>query len=337
MSENPDKRARIIYRTRLGEADPIFGRPPEIFEETDDDYAMNRLRGELRDNQIQLDIVKRQNQILRDEIFRSRVSFKDEIDRLKVKHTREIKSYAREIHSLTSDTLKNQDEIYESKIELISMLETDIKDLESKKLGGGSFGIILPSKNPGLCFKIFKSPIIMFNHPPISYRILQPLALVSKQNISGIVYKRYKCSLDVIISSDKLPEIKRLLINQLNELIVELNKVHWVHGDIKPANILVDYDNKLVIGDSEEMCQTSLRTLTYTQTRRYSPAYFNVKPGERKEHDLWSFGIIMYEIECGSPIKHDAELKDIKKLLGERAILLDDVPENRSKYLELLR
>lgn len=170
----------------------------------------------------------------------------------------------------------------------------------------------------------------------MSLLILQPLAYIKEGNRSGVVYQRYKCSLDILLKEKVSEENKRLLLGQLDNMMVELWTLHWAHGDIKPGNILVDHESKLILGDSDDMCQTSLMNPNYSVTKRYHPVYYNAEAGERKEVDLWSFGIIFYEILAGESISNAGSHADVVKMLGDRACLVSKTTEARADYVKKL-
>lgn len=119
------------------------------------------------------------------------------------------------------------------------------------------------------------------------------------------------------------------------EIVLGIESLHTrsiAHRDLKPDNILMDKDGHVVITDfsfSKEMCDTS-RMKTACGTLAYmSPDMFSGEYG--KETDLWSFGILIYElIEGIVPFtieeEEDATIKKITAGHFEFSILdsLDD-------------
>jgi len=95
------------------------------------------------------------------------------------------------------------------------------------------------------------------------------------------------------------------IIDQLMKILTYVHDQGVVHCDLKPANIIVDDDQVLLIDFGVAQKRMITKVLTYAQG---SPAYIapEVWDGHYTEHaDIWSVGIIVYECLVGCrPFDH---------------------------------
>lgn len=145
----------------------------------------------------------------------------------------------------------------------------------------------------------------------------------------------------------KLTEIIEIAVGILEGLSV-IHKRHIIHRDIKPENILMEGMTPK-IGDlgisrmleTNELASTRAGTLYYMAPEllcKPAQAYFNA--------DLWSFGVILYELICGqlpfgitfgTPLGDVADLirdEKVKLIFPSKANIPSFLQEINSKLLE---
>lgn len=107
----------------------------------------------------------------------------------------------------------------------------------------------------------------------------------------------YSSSLNVWISEGNRPfDQKLLVIKKIITALCWLNDAGLVHGDIKPGNVLVDYDRNgnitnLVLGDVG-----FLSTEDHSKCGRTTRTYQEESPEADWKHDIYSLGIITVEL-----------------------------------------
>ena len=114
-------------------------------------------------------------------------------------------------------------------------------------------------------------------------------------------------------------DIVRRWLKKIISALFELKKQNIVHRDIKLANLMMtDTDPKIAdikIGDfgfskflSNSMTSTQLGTPLYMAPEIFSSPHYNYKV------DIWSLGIVTYEILCGKPPYTCYKLEELKRL-----------------------
>ena len=120
------------------------------------------------------------------------------------------------------------------------------------------------------------------------------------------------------------------IINIAIQICEGLDKAHQagiVHRDIKPGNIIIGKENRVKILDFglaklKGVSQLTKETSTLGTIHYMSPEQVR---GEDVDHrtDIWSLGVIMYEMLCGvKPFKGEYEQAVIYSILNEKPKLL---------------
>jgi len=132
-------------------------------------------------------------------------------------------------------------------------------------------------------------------------------------------YCKNKSLLDYLIQrGGRLTEIEvKCFIFQLLQGLKCLHKNKVIHRDLKPNNLLLDDKNELKIGDFgliAELTQNKERRYTICGTYNYmAPEIFeNEGKGYSFEVDIWSVGIIMYQLLTGKLIFNGKNIDEIK-------------------------
>jgi len=120
---------------------------------------------------------------------------------------------------------------------------------------------------------------------------------------------------DYIVSKGKLEELEARSMFQQIISGVEYCHVHMVvHRDLKPENLLLDADNKIKIADFG--LSNRLRDGMFLKTSCGSPNYASPEVISGKlyggtEVDVWSCGVILYALLCGSLPFDDENIKSL--------------------------
>lgn len=138
----------------------------------------------------------------------------------------------------------------------------------------------------------------------------------------------------------KLPEeLVQLYTKQISEGLKYLRSKNISHRDLKPANILVNDDN---IKITDFNFSRKLLDMDLAETAVGSPLYMapEILQGHSytSKSDLWSLGIIIYEMIYGHAPYHDAiNIIDLKKKIETRPIKYSDLAsDSLNNLLKLL-
>lgn len=160
------------------------------------------------------------------------------------------------------------------------------------------------------------------NHPNITklYEIMQ---------FGGKVYISMEIAghgdlLEYIKLRGAIPEEKsRVMFQQLAEAIRYLHSVDVVHRDLKCENILLDVHNNIKVSDfgfartlvPKELSRTFCGSAAYA-----APEILQGIPYTGQSYDIWSLGVILYIMVCGSMPYDDSNIKKMIRYQTERKV-----------------
>lgn len=140
---------------------------------------------------------------------------------------------------------------------------------------------------------------------------------------------------DFLKTEPSHPQIKSVLLGIL-EGLKYLHERNIIHRDLKPANILIHYEGgryvpKIIdFGISKGLSSEESTVSNIVGSWQYmSPEQISPLPGEkiRTNSDLWSFGVIVYEIFTGKPAFGSTKSGDTQERIRGR-ILDGNLPED---------
>ncbi|KAJ1848128.1 Serine/threonine-protein kinase 36 [Coemansia sp. RSA 2703] len=162
-----------------------------------------------------------------------------------------------------------------------------------------------------------------------------------------IVLEHCKCDLAVYLKRRggylRMEEV-RTIAQQLVAALKYLHSLGVVHHDIKLPNALIGTDGRI------KLCDLGLATQltkdgkpTYVQTLKGTPLYMAPEMLRRERYtykaDLWSLGVVLYELYVGRTPFRTVSLADLKKnIMEENIIWPKHIPAQLKGFLnELLQ
>ncbi|MFE7269069.1 protein kinase [Streptomyces sp. NPDC057623] len=123
-----------------------------------------------------------------------------------------------------------------------------------------------------------------------------------------IVLERAEGSLDAVLDHDPKPESGPALLAQICEGLHQLHHAGWVHGDLKPANVLLMKDGSVRLADfnmAAELQGThayapAFATPDYTPPELLWPEIDERGTRVRPTADIWAFGVLAHVVLTGS-------------------------------------
>ncbi|WP_391648488.1 protein kinase domain-containing protein, partial [Streptomyces violarus] len=117
-----------------------------------------------------------------------------------------------------------------------------------------------------------------------------------------LVLERAKGSLSAVLSATPRPEAGPALLAQICEGLAQLHDAGWVHGDLKPANVLLMEDGSVRLADfnmAAEMEGTHAYTPAFSTPDYTPPELLWTEIGERGRRirpsaDVWAFGVLAH-------------------------------------------
>ncbi|MGW2230024.1 serine/threonine-protein kinase [Streptomyces formicae] len=133
-------------------------------------------------------------------------------------------------------------------------------------------------------------------------------ATASLDGATMLVLEKADTSLDTVLSRTPRPEDGPSLLAQICEGLLQLHRAGWVHGDLKPGNVLLMPDRTVRLGDfglASELHGThgyapAFHTADYTP-----PELLWAEIGEqgrqiRASADIWAYGVMAHLVLAGS-------------------------------------
>ncbi|OAD69335.1 Serine/threonine-protein kinase ark1 [Phycomyces blakesleeanus NRRL 1555(-)] len=103
-------------------------------------------------------------------------------------------------------------------------------------------------------------------------------------------------------------------ISQMANALIYLHSKRIIHRDIKPENLMLGIKGELKMGDfgwSVKTGVTESRRSTLCGTLDYLPPEMVEGRSHNENVDLWSLGILLYEMICGKPPFEDEQSHDV--------------------------
>jgi len=192
---------------------------------------------------------------------------------------------------------------------------------------------------------------LILDKKPNSIQFHQDMLIKKNNHTVKLIMKNHGIPLTKFIVHQNIIENKKLkisiikidflnvLIHQIGNAISYLHHSNFSHGDLKPNNILCNFNNNKLsfnLIDFGSICFNHTDKIYYkfhrTTILYCSPEECEIDHKYYKENDIWSFGCIIYELYTGSMF-----LKDLLILLKQQELFYDVyVNYSKQEYYETL-
>ncbi|MGC9438810.1 protein kinase domain-containing protein [Streptomyces sp. WG5] len=123
-----------------------------------------------------------------------------------------------------------------------------------------------------------------------------------------LVLEKAEGSLSALLSASPRPAAGPALLGQVCEGLAQLHRAGWVHGDLKPANVLLMRDGSARLADfnmAAELEGTHAYTPAFSTPDYTPPELLWSEIGERGRRirpsaDVWAFGVLAHLVLTGS-------------------------------------
>ncbi|MFH8973328.1 serine/threonine protein kinase [Streptomyces sp. NPDC017890] len=123
-----------------------------------------------------------------------------------------------------------------------------------------------------------------------------------------LVLEKAEGSLSALLSASPRPAAGPALLGQVCEGLTQLHRAGWVHGDLKPANVLLMSDGSARLADfnmAAELEGTHAYTPAFSTPDYTPPELLWSEIGERGRRirpsaDVWAFGVLAHLVLTGS-------------------------------------
>ncbi len=152
-------------------------------------------------------------------------------------------------------------------------------------------------------------------------------------------YLRGESLYEMLLDEQKLPPPRAL--NIILQICAGLRYAHEqgvIHGDVKPANIFVQTDDRAKILDFGLACQTGTRSTRIVGTPKYfSPEAIRLGPVDARS-DVYSLGVSSYRIVTGQEAFQSPDIANLCHMhlyepTPDPAALVEDLPEELRTFI----
>ncbi|MET8899157.1 protein kinase [Streptomyces sp. NPDC004538] len=122
-----------------------------------------------------------------------------------------------------------------------------------------------------------------------------------------LVLERAEGSLDAVLARTPRPDAGPALLSQICEGLAQLHHAGWVHGDLKPANVLLMADGSARLADFNTAAELegthaytpAFATPDYTPPELLWPEVDERGTRIRPSADVWAFGVLAHVVLTG--------------------------------------
>lgn len=206
----------------------------------------------------------------------------------------------------------------------VALNEFEVLDVDAgRSLGKGSFGVVRRIRRKGTddvyALKTMqKLEVIEGDLIDQVEREIQVQRQLKHENVLRL-YKHFEDADTVYLLLEYCAkgELYQLLRTRRGRRFTEAVSLHYfvqvtrglqylhgrkiVHRDMKPENLLVDHDDVLKIADFGWCADSSVRRTTFCGTPDYLAPEMLEGPGHDHRLDIWSLGVLLYEMVVGRP------------------------------------
>lgn len=145
----------------------------------------------------------------------------------------------------------------------------------------------------------------------------------------------------IIDDNQALPEEKlKTIAAQLVSAIYHLHKNHIIHRDLKPQNILISSNGSVKVCDfgfARALSQTTLMLTSIKGTPLYMAPELVQEHPYNESIDIWSLGIILYELYHGSPPFYTESIyKLIQMIINNPIKYPETMSDDFRSFLEIM-
>jgi serine/threonine protein kinase len=123
-----------------------------------------------------------------------------------------------------------------------------------------------------------------------------------------LVLEKAEASLDRLLAAEPRPESGPALLAQICEGLHQLHHAGWVHGDLKPANVLLMKDGSVRLADFNMAAELegthayapAFSTPDYTAPELLWPEIDERGTRIRPSADIWAFGVLAHTVLTGT-------------------------------------
>lgn len=212
--------------------------------------------------------------------------------------------------------------------------------MERNWLGKGTYGSVYKVGNTAV--KKFKHDMSLIQEYAAGFYLRTCPYIIKAYSVDipklSVSMKLYNGSLKEWLFETRTLRQKHTAIKEILKGLIWLNDLNLVHGDLKPGNILCNWNSRgditgLVIGDLGFVAPEG-----YSKAKRTAPAYREIEVEKDYRHDIYSFGIIMLEMYSDKKVKKQRTAEQLINMTNRtiddetlRAVIVNCFQENRAK------